>query len=192
MARYTIEEGKSTRIASLPPSTVLTPGKSHNPRSCKWACTCVVLHASTALAFSYVGKATKLASAETFGLHCSQESRKTQRLDSGTEQYNDGKKPADEDDTACTARTTDGGEPDCRAHRFTMMLWSNKRLAGVMVVADSTGTSWASTKFRSLSTRQVPSHDLSPSRQARELQLRSSATATTTQLLTSRHHHSHG
>jgi hypothetical protein len=104
----------------------------------------------------------------------------------------DGKKPADEDDTACTARTTDGGEPDCRAHRFTMMLWSNKRLAGVVVVADSTGTSWASTKFRSLSTRQVPSHDLSPSRQARELQLRSSATATTTQLLTSRHHHSHG
>jgi hypothetical protein len=104
----------------------------------------------------------------------------------------DGKKPADEDDTARTAHTTDGGEPDCRAHRFTMMLWSNKRLAGVVVVADSTGTSGASTKFRNLSTKQVPSHDLSPSRQARELQLRSSATATTTQLLTSRHHHSHG
>ncbi|KAH8624288.1 hypothetical protein IG631_21027 [Alternaria alternata] len=87
MARYTIEEGKSTRIASLPPSTVLTAGTNHNPRSCKWACTCVVLHASTALAFLYVGKATNPASAETFELNCSQESRKTQRLDSGTEQY---------------------------------------------------------------------------------------------------------
>jgi hypothetical protein len=51
MARYTSEEGKSTRIASIPPSTVLSPGTSHNPRSCKWACTCVVLQASTALDF---------------------------------------------------------------------------------------------------------------------------------------------
>ena len=103
----------------------------------------------------------------------------------------DGKKSVDEDDTARTARTANGGQPDYRARRFTMMLWSNKRLAGVVVVADSTGTSRASTKFRSLSTGQVPSHDLSPSRQARELQLRSSATSTT-QLLTSRRHHSHG
>lgn len=135
----------------------------------------------------------KLASAETFGLHCSRKSRKIERLDSGLlVSRTDGKKSADEDDTARTARTADGGQPGYRAHRFTMMLWSNKRLAEVVVVADSTGTSGASTKFRSLSTRVVPSHDLSPSRQARELQSRLSATETTTQLLTSRHHHSHG